>query len=118
VARNKTDIPRARTSRAWPLVAAAAAVFCLLAALPVVLPVLHLQVQAAAAKTSHGVTLLPAPPIPRPVSLPPVAQPIDPGAQPASLPPPTGPGKPPPSALKTAASGLCCMTRLTFTSLR
>jgi hypothetical protein len=86
VARNKTDIPRARTSRAWPLVAAAAAVFCLLAALPVVLPVLHLQVQAAAAKTSHGVTLLPAPPTPRPVSLPPVAQPIDPGAQPASLP--------------------------------
>lgn len=73
-------------SRAWPLVMAAAAVFCLLAAMPVILPALHLQLQAKAAKSSYGITLLPPPSAPRPVSLPLVAQPIDSGQPPASLP--------------------------------
>ena len=85
--RHNGDSPRARTGRAWPLVVVAAAVFCLLAAMPVILPALHLQLQAGPAKSSHGVTLRPAPRAPRPVSLPVVAQPIDPGEQPAALPP-------------------------------
>ena len=82
----KPDAPHARAHRAWPFVVAAAAVFCLLAAMPVMLPALHLQLQAPAARTSHGVTLLPAPTAPRPVSLPSVAQPIAPNGPPASLP--------------------------------
>ena len=89
--KHKPDSPQASTSRASTgraglLVVAAAGVFCLLAAMPVVLPALHLQLQAPAAKTSHGVTLLPAPTAPHPVSLASVAQPIDPDEQPASLP--------------------------------
>jgi hypothetical protein len=72
--------------RGWGLVVFAAAVFCLLAAMPVILPALHLQLQATPAASSHGVKLLPAPRAPRPVSLPAVAQPIDPGEQPAALP--------------------------------
>jgi hypothetical protein len=70
----------------WPFVAAAAAVFCLLAAMPLLLPALHLQLGAAAVTTSHGVTLQPAPAAPHLVSLPSVAQPIDPDDQPSSLP--------------------------------
>src|SRR5690348_2827815 len=77
---------RAGKRRAWPVVLAAVAAFCLLAAMPVILPALHLQLQARAAKSSYGVTLLPPPSAPRPVSLPLVAQPIDPGQPPASLP--------------------------------
>jgi hypothetical protein len=84
--KHTTDSPRARTSRAWPLAVAAVSVFCLLAAMPVILPALHLQLQPVAAKTSHGVTLLPAPTAPHPVSLPSVARPIGPGQRPASLP--------------------------------
>jgi parallel beta helix pectate lyase-like protein len=68
---------RAKAGRVWPFVLAAAAVFALLATLPIVLPVLHLQLEPTAAKTSHGVTLLPAPRAPSPVSLSKVAQPID-----------------------------------------
>jgi len=84
--KRKTDSPRASTNRAWPFVVAAAAVFGLLAAMPVLLPALHLQLGVAAVKTSHGITLRPAPAAPHLVSLPSVAQPIDPGDQPASLP--------------------------------
>jgi Right handed beta helix region len=73
-------------NRAWPFVIAAAAVFCLLATMPVTLPLIHVQLQPTAAKSSHGVTLLPAPQAPRPVSLPAVAQPIDASQQPAALP--------------------------------
>ena len=84
--KHKTVSPRVGAHRAWPFVMAAAAVFCLLAAMPIILPALHLQLGVPAAKTSHGVTLLPAPSAPHLVSLPPVAQPIDPSEQPASLP--------------------------------
>jgi hypothetical protein len=76
----------ASRGRAWPLVVAAAAAFCLLAAMPVILPALHVQLQARAATSSHGIALRHAPNAPRPVSLPPVARPIDPGQPPASLP--------------------------------
>ena len=83
---NQEGEARAGKSRAWPVVLAAAAAFCLLAAMPVILPALHLQLHARAAKSSYGVTLLPAPSAPRPVSLPLVAQPINPSQPPASLP--------------------------------
>jgi hypothetical protein len=73
-------------NREWPFVLAAVAVFCLLATMPVTLPLIHLQLHPTAAKSSHGVTLLPAPQAPRPVPLPAVAQPIDAGQQPAALP--------------------------------
>jgi len=73
-------------SSAWPLVLAAAALFCLLAALPVLLPLVDLQLAPSAAKTSHGVTLLPAPSAPAPVPIPAVAQPVDVDGQAASLP--------------------------------
>lgn len=72
--------------RSWPLVLAAAAVFCLLATMPVTLPLIHLQLEPTAVKSSHGVTLLQAPRAPRPVSLPPVAQPIDVSQATAALP--------------------------------
>src|SRR6202046_4284436 len=84
--KHTTDVPQAGINRAWLLVVASAAVFCLLAAMPVILPALHLQLQAPAAKSSHGVTLLPAPSAPHAVSLASVAQPIDPNGKPASLP--------------------------------
>ena len=73
---------RPRAGQAWPFVVAAAVVFCLLASLPVILPLIHLQLQPTAAKSSHGVSLLQAPRVPRAVSLPP----IDAGRQPASPP--------------------------------
>jgi hypothetical protein len=73
-------------NRAWPFVVAAAAVFCLLATMPVTLPLIHVQLRPTAATSSHGVTLLPAPRAPRPVSLPAVAQPIDASQPPATLP--------------------------------
>jgi Right handed beta helix region len=84
--KHTTDVPQAGINRAWLLVVASAAVFCLLAAMPVILPALHLQLQAPAAKSSHGVTLRPAPSAPHAVSLASVAQPIDPNGKPASLP--------------------------------
>jgi hypothetical protein len=62
------------------------AVFCLLGALPVVLPALHVHLHPTAATSSHGVTLLPAPRAVQPISLLPVAQPINPSQPPASLP--------------------------------
>ena len=77
---------RAKAGRVWPFVAAAAALFALLATLPIVLPILHLQLEPSAPKTSHGVTLLPAPRAPSAVSLPEVAQPIDADQPWASLP--------------------------------
>lgn len=76
---------RARPERGWLLVLSAMAAFCLLAAMPVILPLLHLQLHPTAATSSDGVKLLPAPAAPRPVSLPPVAQPIDPGQPPAAM---------------------------------
>jgi hypothetical protein len=76
---------RVRPERGWLLVLSAMAVFCLLAAMPIILPRLHLQLHPTAATSSHGVKLLPAPAAPRPVSLPPVAQPIDPGQPPAPM---------------------------------
>ena len=75
-----------RGGRAWPIVLAAAAVFCLLATMPVILPLIHLQLQPTAARSSHGIALLPAPRAPRAVSLPPVAQPIDASQATATLP--------------------------------
>jgi hypothetical protein len=83
--RGRRDRPTG-TGRGYALVVVAAAVFCLLAAMPVILPALHLQLLAGPAKSSHGVKLLPAPRAPHLVSLPVVAQPIDPGEQPAALP--------------------------------
>ncbi|MDQ2813947.1 MAG: right-handed parallel beta-helix repeat-containing protein, partial [Actinomycetota bacterium] len=80
------DDPAARTSRGWQLILAAVAAFGLLAAMPVILPLIHLQLHATAATSSHGIKLLPAPRAPRPVTLSPVAQPIDPGGGTASLP--------------------------------
>ena len=84
--RRKSDGQRTGTGRAWPLVVAAAAAFCLLATMPLTLPLLHLQIQPTAAKSSRGVVLLPAPRTPARVSLPAVAQPIDPSGKPSSLP--------------------------------
>jgi len=75
----------ARQERGWLLVLSALASFCLLAAMPFVLPLLHLQLHPRAATSSHGVKLLPAPAAPRRVSLPPVAQPIDPSEPPAAM---------------------------------
>jgi hypothetical protein len=85
IKRKKSD-SHTGASSAWPLVLAAAAVFCLLAALPVLLPLVDLQLAPSAAKTSHGVTLLPAPSAPAPVAVPAVAQPVDADGQAASLP--------------------------------
>jgi hypothetical protein len=82
----QTQRAQPRAGQVWPFVLAAAALFCLLATLPIVLPALHLQLQPTAAKSSHGVKLLRAPRAPSPVSLPAVARPIDPTLQPASLP--------------------------------
>lgn len=80
------DGARVRGGKTWPMALAAVAAFCLLAAMPVILPALHVHLQPTAAKSSHGVTLLPAPRAPQPITLPPVSQPIEPGQAPASLP--------------------------------
>jgi Right handed beta helix region len=76
---------RVRPERGRLLVLSALAVFCLLAAMPVILPLIHLQLHPRAATSSHGVKLLPAPAAPQPVSLPPVARPIDPAEPPAAM---------------------------------
>jgi len=83
--KQKSDGPGGGRGRAWPLVIAAVAAFGLLGAMPVILAALHVHLQPVAATSSRGVRLLPAPAAPQPVSLPAVAQPIDPGAPPASL---------------------------------
>jgi hypothetical protein len=83
--KQKSDGPGGGRGRAWPLVIAAVAAFSLLGAMPVILAALHVHLQPAAATSSRGVRLLPAPGAPQPVSLPAVAQPIDPDAPPASL---------------------------------
>jgi hypothetical protein len=64
----------------------AVAAFALLATMPLILPLLHLQLQQRVPASSHGVALVQAPTAPAAVSLPPVAQPIDPAQAPASLP--------------------------------
>ncbi len=83
---DQIDGPAAHPNRGWRLIVAAVAAFGLLAAMPVILPLIHLQLHARAATSSYGVKLLPAPQAPAPVSLAQVARPIDPGGQPAALP--------------------------------
>jgi hypothetical protein len=72
-------------SRSWPAVLVATAFICFLGTLPLILHALHVHLQPVAATSSNGVTLL-GPPKPAPVSLPAVAQPIEPGRPPAVLP--------------------------------
>ncbi len=75
-------------ARGWPVILAAVAVFCLLAAAPLILPLIHVQLYPTPATSSHGVKLLPAPTAPQAVALPSVARPVDPAAAPAV--PPAG----------------------------
>jgi hypothetical protein len=87
MALNRSD-PDADTkrSRAWPVVMVAVAFFGLLAALPVILPALHLQLHPAAPSSRYGVTLTVAPRSPQTVRVPGVATPIDPSLPAATLP--------------------------------
>jgi Right handed beta helix region len=87
VARNRSD-PDAdtRRRRAWPVIMVAVAFFGLLAALPVILPALHLQLHPAAPSSRYGVTLIVAPRSPQTVRVPDVAEPIDPSLPTATLP--------------------------------
>jgi len=63
--------------------------FAVLAATPEILGVLHLR-NNSLPRTAGGVRLLPAPSVPPPVALPPVARPIDPGQPPAAMPAASG----------------------------
>jgi Right handed beta helix region len=76
----------AARSAAWPIVLVAVALFGLLAALPVILPALHLQLHSAAPTSRYGVTLTVAPRSPRTVRVPAVATPIAPARPTAALP--------------------------------
>jgi hypothetical protein len=59
-------------------------VFGALGTLPLTFRALNLHIRPIAPTTSYGVRLLPAPEAPRPLVLPPVATPVDPGQPPAS----------------------------------
>lgn len=76
----------ARVSRAWPIVFACALLFTVLAALPAILPALHLELHPSAPQTSYGVKLMVAPQAPRAVHVPAVAEPITPNEATATLP--------------------------------
>jgi hypothetical protein len=78
--------PASPDRRTWPIVAIASVFFALLALLPLVLPVLHLNLTPSAPHTSHGVTLMAAPSSPRAVKVPSSAKPVKPGAAPAFMP--------------------------------
>jgi hypothetical protein len=56
-----------------------------LALLPLILPILHLNLHPSAPRTSHGVTLMTAPTSPRAVTVPAPAKPVNPGAAPAFM---------------------------------
>jgi hypothetical protein len=72
-------------SRSWPIVVAATAFFAVLAMMPLILPLLHLNLHPSAPRTSHGVTLMVAPASPRTLTVPAPAKPVDPGAAPAFM---------------------------------
>src|ERR1700722_8174929 len=81
-----TPGPDATRRPTWPVLLAAVALFGLLATLPIVLPVLHLQLHSSAPSSRYGVTLTVAPRSPQGVRVPNVARPIDPGLPTAALP--------------------------------
>jgi Right handed beta helix region len=87
VALNRSDSDADTTRRrAWPVIMVAVAFFGLLAALPVLLPALHLQLHPAAPNSRYGVALTVAPRSPHTVRVPAVAEPINPSLPAATLP--------------------------------
>ncbi|HEX6522525.1 MAG TPA: right-handed parallel beta-helix repeat-containing protein [Streptosporangiaceae bacterium] len=84
------DHGSAARGRVFPVLLGALAFFGVLSTLPITLPLLHLQrhplAYPSAPTTRYGVTLTVAPRTPRPVQLPAVARPIEPGLAPATPP--------------------------------
>jgi Right handed beta helix region len=81
--RSKPVKPEFRT---WPIVACALTFFLLLAMLPTILPLLHLNLHSSAPQSSNGVKLMTAPTSPRPIKVPAPATPVSPDAVPAFIP--------------------------------
>ena len=71
--------------KSWTVLAALA-VFATLAALPAILPALHLNITTAPPTTSDGIKLLGAPQALPPIPLPPAARPTDPAGLTATFP--------------------------------
>jgi hypothetical protein len=82
--KNSSHDQHVKRRPSWPLVLAALTVFAVLGGMPEILKTVH--VFPVAATSINGVKLLQAPPHAGPVSLPPVAQPVQPDLPPAALP--------------------------------
>jgi hypothetical protein len=85
MAQARTDRQRSGVSQGLTALVALV-VFTTLATMPLILSALNVHITPVAATSAHGVKLLRAPRVPRPVPLPPVARPIDPLGPPAPLP--------------------------------
>lgn len=82
--KNSSHAQHVKRRPSWPMVLAALTIFAVLGSMPQILKALH--VVPVAATSVNGVKLLQAPPHAGPVSLPPVAQPVQPNLPPAALP--------------------------------
>jgi hypothetical protein len=86
VARNPYPDREPGVRRRGYTVLLAMALFACLGGLPAIVHALHLKISTAPPTSSDGIRLLGAPQALRPVPLPPVARPVDPGGPPAALP--------------------------------
>jgi hypothetical protein len=82
--KNSSKRPAGRRRMTGLPLLVAVVVFGALGTLPLTFKALNLHIRPIAPATSYGVRLLPAPGAPRPLLLPPVAKPVDPGQPPAS----------------------------------